>query len=232
MNLELLERYGPRMLDGLLVTIELVVISVVLGALLALPIALARMSRNPILRGMSLGYVTFFRGTPLLAQLFLVYYGSGQFRHLFESIGLWWFFRDAFFCCLFTFTVNTAAYQAEILRGAMASVPRGQREAAMALGLRGPVLLFRVILPQALIVALRPLGNEVILMIKGSAVASIVTVFDIRGVADLAFARSFDLSVYLWAAALYLILVESLSRVWNVLERKLTTHLAVAGARA
>lgn len=232
MSTELLERYGLRMLDGLLVTIELVVVSVTLGALLALPIALARLSRSRVLRGASLAYVTFFRGTPLLAQLFLVYYGSGQFRGFFESIGLWWLFRDAFFCCLFTFTLNTAAYQAEILRGAMASLPRGQREAAMALGLRGPVVLFKVILPQALIVALRPLGNEVILMIKGSAVASIVTVFDIMGVADLAFARSFNLSVYLWAAALYLILVESLSRVWNMLERKLTAHLAVAGASA
>lgn len=228
MSADLFERYGLRMLDGLLVTIELVVISVTLGALLALPIALARLSRSRVLRGASLSYVTFFRGTPLLAQLFLVYYGSGQFRGFFEQIGLWWLFRDAFFCCVFTFTLNTAAYQAEILRGAMSSLPRGQREAAMALGLRGPVVLFRVILPQALIIALRPLGNEVILMIKGSAVASIVTVFDIMGVADLAFARSFDLSVYLWAAVLYLVLVESLSRVWNVMERKLTVHLAVA----
>jgi polar amino acid transport system permease protein len=228
MSAELFERYGLRMLDGLLVTIELVVISVTLGAFLALPIALARLSRSRVLRGLALSYVTFFRGTPLLAQLFLVYYGSGQFRGFFESIGLWWLFRDAFFCCVFTFTLNTAAYQAEILRGAMSSLPRGQREAAMALGLRGPVVLFRVILPQALIVALRPLGNEVILMIKGSAVASIVTVFDIMGVADLAFARSFDLSVYLWAAVLYLILVESLSRVWNMMARKLTVHLAVA----
>lgn len=228
MNADLFERYGLRMLDGLVITIELVVISVTLGALLALPIALARLSRSRVLRGVSLSYVTFFRGTPLLAQLFLVYYGSGQFRGFFEQIGLWWLFRDAFFCCVFTFTLNTAAYQSEILRGAMSSLPRGQREAAMALGLRGPVVLFRVILPQALIVALRPLGNEVILMIKGSAVASIVTVFDIMGVADLAFARSFDLSVYLWAAALYLMLVESLSRVWNVMERKLTVHLAIA----
>ena len=98
MNAELFERYGLRMLDGLLVTIELVVISVTLGALLALPIALARLSRRRVLRGVSLAYVTFFRGTPLLAQLFLVYYGSGQFRGFFEQIGLWWLFRDAFFC--------------------------------------------------------------------------------------------------------------------------------------
>jgi len=232
MNAELLARYGPRMLDGLVVTVELVVISVTLGALLALPIALARMSRSRTLRGVSFCYVHFFRGTPLLAQLFLVYYGSGQFRHFFESVGLWWLFRDAFFCAAFTFTLNTAAYQAEILRGAIGSVPAGQREAAMALGLRGPVVLFRVILPQALIVALRPLGNEVILMIKGSAVASIVTVYDIMGVADVAFARSFDLSVYLWAAVLYLILVEALSRLWNLLERRLSRHFAVATARA
>lgn len=232
MSAELFDRYGFRMLEGLLVTVELVVISVTLGALLALPIALARRSENMVLRGVSLAYVTFFRGTPLLAQLFLVYYGSGQFRGFFESIGLWWLFRDAFFCCLFTFTLNTAAYQGEILRGAISSLPRGQSEAAMALGLRGPIVLFKVILPQALVVGLRPLGNEVILMIKGSAVASIVTVFDIMGVADLAFARSFNLSVYLWAAVLYLILVESLSRVWNAIERKLTAHLAVAGARA
>ena len=225
MSYELIERYGPRMLEGLLVTVELVVISVTLGALLALPIALARMSRSRLLRGISFGYVHFFRGTPLLAQLFLVYYGSGQFRHFFESIGLWWLFRDAFFCAVFTFTLNTAAYQGEILRGALRSIPAGQREAAMALGLRGPVVLFKVLLPQALLIALRPLGNEVILMIKGSAVASIVTVYDIMGVADLAFARSFDLSVYLWAAVLYLILVETLSRVWNVLERRLSAHL-------
>lgn len=230
MNLELIERYGLRMLDGLIVTVELVAISVVLGALLSLPIALARLSRSRLLRGVSFAYVYFFRGTPLLAQLFLVYYGSGQFRGFFEQIGLWWFFRDAFFCCLFTFTLNTAAYQAEILRGAMATVPRGQREAAMALGLRGPVVLFKVILPQALIVALRPLGNEVILMIKGSAVASIVTVYDIMGVADLAFARSFDLSVYLWAAVLYLILVALLTWLWRQFERRLTTHLAVGRA--
>ena len=225
MTAELVERYGLRMLEGLLVTLELVVISVTLGALLALPVALARMSRSRLLRGVSFGYVHFFRGTPLLAQLFLVYYGSGQFRHFFESIGLWWLFRDAFFCAVFTFTLNTAAYQAEILRGALRSIPPGQREAALALGLRGPVVLFKVLLPQALLIALRPLGNEVILMVKGSAVASIVTVYDIMGVADLAFARSFDLSVYLWAAVLYIGIVETLSRLLNRGERWLSAHL-------
>jgi len=98
----------------------------------------------------------------------------------------------------------------------------------MALGLRGPVVLFKVLLPQALLIGLRPLGNEVILMIKGSAVASIVTVYDIMGVADLAFARSFDLSVYLWAAVLYIGMVETLSRLLNRAERWLSAHLFAA----
>ncbi len=232
MNLELLARYGPRMLEGLLVTIELVAISVTIGALLALPIAFARMSRHRWLRAVSFAYVYFFRGTPLLAQTYLVYYGSGQFRPFFNSIGMWWFFREAFLCCLLTFTLNTAAYQAEILRGAIRAIAQGQREAAMSLGLKPHQTFLKVILPQALIIALRPLGNEIILMIKGSAVAAIVTVFDLMGATRLAFARSFDISVYLWAAVLYLILVESLRRLWNRLEQRMTRHMAIGGVRA
>ncbi len=228
MNFDILVRYGPRMLEGLIVTLELVAISVTLGALLALPVALARLSGNPLLRAVTFAYVYFFRGTPLLAQVFLVYYGSGQFRSFFQTIGLWWFFRDAFFCCLLTFTLNTAAYQAEILRGAIRAVARGQSEAAMSLGLKPHQTFLKVVLPQALIVALRPLGNEVVLMVKGSAVAAIVTVFDLMGATRLAFARSFDISVYLWAAVLYLIIVESLRRFWNVLERRVMRHLALA----
>ena len=229
-DLELLSRYGPRMLDGLVVTLTIVGLAIVIGAVLSAPLTAMRLSANPIVNGIAYGYTTFFRGTPLLAQTFLVYYGAGQFRPFFQDIGLWWFFRDAFNCIVFTFALNTAAYQAEILRGAIRSVARGQWEAASALGVSRAVTTWKVILPQALIVALRPYGNEIILMIKGSAIASVVTIFDVMGVTRLAYARSFNFEVYIWAAVLYLAIVETLRRVWDVLERRLTRHLRPANA--
>ena len=222
---EFFQRYAPRLLQGLLVTIQLVAISIALGAALAFPVAFARDSRSRTLRWLSFAYVNFFRGTPLLAQTFLVYYGAGQFRPFFEAIGMWWFFREAFYCVILTFSLNTAAYQAEILRGALEAVPRGQREAAMSMGLPSRVAFWKVIMPQAMIIALRPFGNEIVLMIKGSAVASVVTIFDLMGATRLAFARSFNFDVYLWAALVYLALVETLRRVWDRLEQRLTRHL-------
>jgi polar amino acid transport system permease protein len=230
-NLELLERYGPRMLDGLSVTVALVVASLLFGALFSLPVVLARVEGGRFLRAIAGAYIQFFRGTPVLAQLFLVYYGAGQFRVGLEEAGLWWLFRDAWFCALLAFTLNTAAYQAQILSGAIANVPRGQWEAARSLGLHTPAIYWRVVLPQALMVALRPYGNEVVLMIKASAVASVVTVFDLMGVTRLAFSRSFDFEVYFWAAGLYLLLTEGVRLVWGAMERRLTRHLAPAGAR-
>jgi polar amino acid transport system permease protein len=218
-------RYAPNYLSGLGVTLLLVALSITLGAVVSLPLAFARMSNNKLLSWPAYAYVYFFRGTPLLTQLFLVYYGLGSFSAELKAIGLWGFFRDAWNCALLTFTLNTAAYQAEILRGAIESVPRGQHEGAASLGLPGRVTFFKIILPQALIVALRPYGNEIILMIKGSAIVSIVTVFDLMGETRRAFSRTFDYQTYLWAALLYLMIVELMRNVWAWLEARLTRHL-------
>lgn len=224
---EVLERYGCRMASGLGVTLQLVVVSVILGLILGLTLALVRLY-GPRWAGMLItGYTTFFRGTPLLCQLFLVYYGFGSFRLLWESVNLWWFFRDPFLCAVFTFTINTAAYQAEIFRGAIQSIHKGQFEGAAALGLHRWSTLRHVILPQAMIIALRPLGNELVVMIKSSAVASLVTIFDLMGSTKLAFSRSFDLSIYLYAALLYLAMVEVIRRVWDKFELRLTRHMAL-----
>ena len=218
-------KYGPRYLDGIWVTASLVGVSVAAGAALSLPIAFARMSSSRVLNAIAYTYVYIFRGTPLLAQLYLLYYGIGSFKPQLEAVGLWWFFREAWYCGFLSLTMNTAAYQAEILRGAILSVPRGQTEGAKSLGIPPAIAFRKIILPQALIVALRPYGNEIILMIKGSAVVAVVTVLDIMGQTRYAFSRTFDYQTYLWAAIFYLLIVETLRHVWDWLERRLTRHL-------
>ncbi|POO57272.1 ABC transporter permease [Agrobacterium rosae] len=224
-DLDKFTRYGPRYIDGLITTITLVGTSIILGAILSLPLAFARMSTNQIIGALAYAYVYLFRSTPLLAQLFLIYYGLGSFRPELQEVGLWWFFREAWYCGLLSLTLNTAAYQAEILRGAIQSVPKGQHEGAASLGISKAVTFWKVVLPQAMIVALRPYGNEIILMIKGSAVVSIVTVFDLMGQTRYAFSRTFDYQSYLWAAIFYLSIVEILRHVWAALEARLTRHL-------
>ncbi|MCF1462651.1 ABC transporter permease [Agrobacterium vitis] len=218
-------KYGPRFLSGLGTTLSIVAISIAAGAVLSIPIAFGRMSKNRLANAATYAYVYVFRGTPLLAQVFLVYYGLGGFRTEFEAVGLWWFFRDAWYCGLLALSLNTAAYQAEILRGAIRSVGRGQHEGAASLGLPRTVTFWKIILPQALIVALRPYGNEIILMVKGSAILSIITVLDMMGETRYAFSRTFDYQTYLWAAIFYLAIVEILRHGWAAIETRLTRHL-------
>jgi polar amino acid transport system permease protein len=224
-DVDKITRYGPKLLSGLWVTVSLVAASIILGALISLPVAFGRMSQNRLIGALAYGYVYLFRGTPLIAQLFLIYYGLGSFRPQLEAVGLWGFFREAWNCALFAFTLNTSAYQAEILRGAIESVPSGQWEGASALGLSKFQTFRKVILPQALIVALRPYGNEIILMIKGSAIVALVTVYDLMGETRRAFSRTYDFQVYIWAAIFYFLMVEILRNIWNLIEARITRHL-------
>ena len=224
-NPDLFARWAPAYISGLGVTLILVIVSIVIGAILSVPIAYARMSKNRILSSLAYGYVYFFRGTPLLAQTFLIYYGLGSFRPQLEAVGLWYFFREAWYCAVLAFSLNTAAYQAEILRGAIQSVPKGQWEGAKSLGLHNLQILRKIVLPQALIVALRPYGNEIVLMIKGSAIVAIITVHDLMGVTQLAYSRSFDFQTYIWAALIYLSIVETLRHSVDWIERRITIHL-------
>lgn len=224
-NPDLIATYGPVYLRGLWTTLTIVTLSYVLGAILSVPIAAGRMAQNGLARGASFSYVSFFRGTPLIAQVFLIYYGFGTFRSAFETVGLWWFFRDAWYCAIFALSLNTAAYQAEILRGAIQSVRQGQWEGARALALPRRIIIRRVIAPQAMIVALRPYANEFILMVKASAIVAIISVFDLFGETRRAFSRSFDFQTYVWAAIFYLVLVEIVRRLTNRAEARLTRHL-------
>jgi polar amino acid transport system permease protein len=224
-DLELINKYGPTYLSGLRTTISLVLASIIAGAILSVPIALGRMSKNRIVSSLAYFYVYFFRGTPLIAQVFLIYYGLGSFSKELQAMGLWGFFREAWYCALLSFALNTAAYQAEILRGAIQSVAPGQWEGAASLGVSKFVTFRKIILPQALIVALRPYGNEVILMIKGSAIVALISVYDLMGYTKLAYSRTFDFQTYLWTAIIYLLLVEALRHLWDWMERRITRHL-------
>lgn len=226
-GLEVLEKYGCRMVSGLGLTLYLVAVTFLLGLFIGLGLAVAKLRGGRLVSTLIHGYTTFFRGTPLLVQLFLIYYGLGSIRLFWQDVGLWWFFRDPTYCCLLAFTLNTAAYQAEIFRGALQSLPPGQAEAARALGMRPFPIFLKIEMPLAMIVALRPLGNELIVMIKASALASLVTLFDLMGATRFAFARSFDLSIYLVAALIYLCLVEIIRRLWDGMEHRLTRHLVL-----
>ncbi len=165
-------------------------------------------------------YTYLFRGTPLLAQLFLIYYGSAEFKTTLEAVGLWWMLSDPFFCALFTFTLNTAAYQAEIFAGAIRNIPIEQIEAAQTLAMP-PMLIARLIIaPLAGRIVLRPFGNELILMVKASALASVVTVYDLLATAKLAYQRTYDFQAYIAAAIIYIVIVEILRRILSAIDQR------------
>ncbi len=216
----------PRIMGGAVLTVELTVVSLALGLCLALPLALMRASRHPLLWMPVYGYIYFMRGTPLLVQVFIIYYGSGQFEWL-KSTPLWpAIFRDPYWPTIIAFTLNTAAYTAEIFRGAIQAVPHGEVEAAKALGMSRGLLLRRIILPTALRYALPAYGNEVILMLQATSLASVVTLLDLTGVARVISARSLGIfEMFLTIGAIYLALTYLISWGFNRIEYALSGHL-------
>lgn len=168
--------------EGLVITVQLLAGSVVLALALAVPLALAATSRRPGLARLSRGYSAAFRGTPLLVQLFLLYYGVSQFEAVRNS-ALWWLLEDAFYCGLLALSLNLAAYMAEDLRAGILAVPTGQKEAALALGMSVHQVKRCIVLPTAWRIATPALGNEVIAQLKATALVSTITVLDLTGVA-------------------------------------------------
>jgi polar amino acid transport system permease protein len=215
----------PRLLEGAVVTLQLVSLSLILGMILALPLALCRVSRQPLLWMPVYGYIFYFRGTPLLVQIFLTYYGLGQFEAVRESF-LWPVLREAYWCAIIAFTMNTAAYTAEILRGGILAVPAGEIEAARAVGMSRWLLYRRIILPRAIRMALPAYSNEVILMLKASALASTITLLDLTGVARIIVARSFaPYELFLTAGVIYLLMTFAVTRAFKQAEYRLSPHL-------
>ncbi|MCG6200975.1 ABC transporter permease [Psychromonas antarctica] len=224
MNLAIITNEYPLYLEGLWTTIYLVSFSLLLGLFIAIPAGILQSSENRAIRGAIWIYMYFFRGTPLLIQLFIIYYGSAQFDFLRES-WLWDYFQDAWFCALLALTLNTGAYTAEIVRGVIGTVPQGELEAAKAYGMSRWKMLHRIILPNSLRRALPAYSNEVIFMIHGSAIAGIVTIVDITGAARVVNARYYaPFEAYLAAALLYMCLTFSVIFIFRQWEKRYLQH--------
>lgn len=214
------------LLAGLPLTLRLAAASIACGAVGALLLAAARLSGNPFLDGPARLYVFVFRGTPLLVQIFLIYYGLGQFRPSLQALNIWWFFREPYWCALTALALNTAAYGSEIVRGGILSVPFGQVEAGRACGMGRATLLRRVVAPIALRQALPGYANEMILMVKATSLASVITLAEVTFIAQKLISQTFRaVEIFLCAGSIYLLVNFALTRAVAALERRLSPHL-------
>ena len=215
----------PLYLEGLWVTVQLVVMSLAAGILLAVPIALLHTSKNPLIWGLPWAYIYFFRGTPLLVQAFLIYHGIAQFDAVRESV-LWVVFKQAYWFALIAFSLNTAAYTAEIIRGAIVQTSFGEVEAAKACGMSKATMYRRIILPSAFRRALPAYGNEVIFMLHGSVIAGVITIVDLFGAAKIVNSRHFvPFESFIAAGFFYLGLTFVIVWVFMQAERRWHAHL-------
>ncbi len=215
----------PIYIEGLKNTVILVFFSLLIGLFCAVPLAVIRTTRTYWIQLPIRAFVYFFRGTPLLIQMFIIYYGFGQFEIFQQSI-FWPFFREAYFCALFAFALNTCAYTVEIIRGAILATPRGEVEAAMAAGMSRFLMYRRIILPSAFRRALPAYSNEIIFMLHGSALASVITIVDITGAARIINSRYYSpYEAFITAGLLYLCLTFILVFFLKKLERRWHAHL-------
>lgn len=212
--------YAPLLLAGAWTTLWLTLATMALGFLVALPVGLCRDARAWPLRAFAAGFVFLFRGAPLLALLFFVYFGAPDVP-LIRRTWLWTLFREPLFCAVLALSLNSAGYLTEIVAGALRAVPRGEVEAARALGLR-PIHVFRFVQwPNAVRAAIRSYGNEVVFIIKATSVASLVTVPDIMAAAGRIYYQTFDtVTPWLLAGGFYLLLVSALSAFVRWVERQ------------
>lgn len=209
---------------GLVTTVQLVFLSLVLGLILAVPLAIFRTSRNPLINGPIWLFTYVFRGTPLLIQLYIIYYGIAQIQGIQQTF--WWdIFREAFYPALLAFTLNTAAYTTEIIRGAIVATPHGEIEAAKAYGMSWALRIRRIVLPSAARRAVQAYSNEVIFMLHSSAIASVVTLVDLTGAARNIYSRFYaPFDAFIFVALIYMALTFILVFAFRKLENYLLRH--------
>jgi octopine/nopaline transport system permease protein len=225
MDFELMLESIPKIFAGSRLTVLLVTISLSMGFVLAIIAALLRRSNIPLLVLPIKAYVFVMRGTPLLVQIFLIYYGIGQFEIIRQSI-FWTVLKSPFWCAIIALTLNTTAYGSEIIRGGLESVQFGEVEAARAFGMSGFLLFRRIIFPIAIRQALPAYGNEVILMVKATSLASTITIMEMTGIANTIMAENYrPMEAFIVAGSFYLILNFIMTRLIQFIEWRLSGHL-------
>ncbi|TPL35985.1 ABC transporter permease subunit [Mesorhizobium sp. B2-4-6] len=209
--------------SGIALTLTLTVLSLTAGFLLSVPLAFVRAFAHPGFSRAALAYTYVVRGTPMLVQLFLIYYGLGQIEAVRASV-FWVVLRDPFWCALLAFSLNSAAHTTEILCRGLQSVPRGVIEAAASLGLKRFQTARLVTFPIAFRISLPAYGNEVVGMIKGSSLASTVTLLEVTGMARQMVSTTFaPYEIFIVAGAIYLLLTSIAVKATQFLERRLST---------
>ena len=211
----------PRLLDATILTIELTLLSLFFGVFVGVFFAVLRTSNIKILYFISYYYSYIFRGTPLLVQIFIIYFGLGQVEWLRESF-LWIIFKEPYSCAIIAFTLNTGAYTSEIFRSAFETIQKGVLEAADGLGLNKIHVFFKIKLPIVVKQSLPAYGNEMILMLKGTSLASTVTLLDLTGVAKHIISTTFrPVEVFIVAGSIYLLMTFIIHNFVKILEKKL-----------
>jgi octopine/nopaline transport system permease protein len=220
MDLELMINSFPKLLSAALITLKLLSVSLIIGLFIGLFFAILRLNKNIFINKFAYGYSYIFRGTPLLVQIFIIYFGLGQIEYL-RSTVLWVILKEPYWCAIIAFALNTGAYTSEILRSAFQTIKSGIIEAGKSLGISNKVIFYKIQIPIAIRQSLPAYGNEIILMMKGTSLASTVTIMDLTGVAKYIISTTFKpVEVFIVAGSIYLFMTFIIHNLIKFLEKK------------
>ncbi|MDC3014510.1 ABC transporter permease [Candidatus Pelagibacter sp.] len=220
MDLELMINSLPKLLSAAVITLKLLSVSLIIGLFIGLFFAILRLNKNIFINRFAYGYSYVFRGTPLLVQIFIIYFGLGQIEYL-RSTVLWVILKEPYWCAIIAFALNTGAYTSEILRSAFQTIKPGIIEAGKSLGISNKVIFYKIQIPIAIRQSLPAYGNEIILMMKGTSLASTVTIMDLTGVAKYIISTTFKpIEVFIVAGGIYLFMTFIIHNVIKFLEKK------------
>jgi octopine/nopaline transport system permease protein len=220
MDLELMINSFPKLLNATVITLKLLSVSLIIGLFIGLFFAILRLNKNILINRFAYGYSYVFRGTPLLVQIFIIYFGLGQIEYL-RSTVLWVVLKEPYWCAIIAFALNTGAYTSEILRSAFQTIKPGIIEAGKSLGISNKVIFYKIQIPIAIRQSLPAYGNEIILMMKGTSLASTVTIMDLTGVAKYIISTTFKpIEVFIVAGGIYLFMTFIIHNLIKFLEKK------------